>query len=52
MFTDSCKDYIPCKIKSLKITTIYLNESEFQKIFGPILIYNKRNTRYRDSDMC
>jgi len=50
MFTDSCEDYIPCNVKSLKITTIYLNESEFQKIFGPFLIYNKRNTRYRDSD--
>jgi hypothetical protein len=50
MFTDSCKDYIPCKIKSLKITTIYLNEIEFQKVFGTILLYNKRNTRYCDSD--
>ena len=51
MFTDSRKDYIPCVVKSLKITTIYLSEAEFQKVFGTILIYNKRNTTYRDSDI-
>ncbi|MEJ7879322.1 hypothetical protein WKH75_11970 [Acinetobacter baumannii] len=51
MFTDSRKDYIPCVVKSLKITTIYLNEAEFQKVFGSILLYNKRNTTYRDSDI-
>lgn len=38
-------DYVECRVKKLIVTTVDLNESEFQKIFGPILIFNKSNMR-------
>ncbi|MDC4843985.1 hypothetical protein NQ911_18850, partial [Acinetobacter baumannii] len=38
-------DYVKCNVKKLIVTTKDLTESDFQKIFGPILIFNSKNIR-------